>query len=258
MRRGAGDWDPGSYARFRDFRLRPALDLWRAAPPPPRDGDLIDLGCGDGAAGRFLAQAGGRLIGVDASPAMLGRARENAPYDVLHQADIRDWHPETPPALIFSNAVLHWLPDHEALLPRLARALMPGGVLAVQLPHQTNAPSHRVWRSLIEEHFPGRIDGLALPAILLAAQYHHILSPLGRFDLWETEYYQALPAAGTGHPVRHFTEATYARPLLALLDADERAHLVAQYETVMEHAYPRGTDGTVLFPFRRLFFTLRR
>ena len=140
------DWNPEAYARFRGLRLRPALDLLaQVGDLPP--GDIIDLGCGDGAAAAALAGRfpGRRLVGVDASPAMLERA---SGYDAKVEADIAGWRPETPPALIFSNAVLHWLPDHAALMPRLARFLAPGGVLAVQMPRQQGAPSHRFLRDI--------------------------------------------------------------------------------------------------------------
>lgn len=250
------DWDPGAYGRFRDLRFRPALDLFQALPDLPA-GDVIDLGCGDGVAAGLLGRLGRGLTGVDASPAMLGRARAAGGYDRLIEADIASWASENGPALIYSNAVLHWVKDHEALLPRLADMLVPGGVLAVQVPHQNNAPSHRVWLSLVDEMFPGAHDTASGPGVLLPADYHRILSPLGRLSLWETEYYQTLPAEGDGHPVRRFTEATFARPVLASLAPDDRARLIAAYEAVMDKAYPRGRDGTVLFPFRRLFFTLQ-
>ena len=125
------DWNPGAYARFRGLRLRPALDLLaQVSDLPP--GDVIDLGCGDGAAaGALTARFADRwIVGVDNSPAMLDKATG---YAATQQADIAAWLPDTPPALIFSNAVLHWLPDHEGLMPRLARLLAPGGVLAVQI-----------------------------------------------------------------------------------------------------------------------------
>ena len=48
------DWDPEAYARFRDLRLRPALDLLARVPQLPA-GDVVDLGCGAGAAGPALA-----------------------------------------------------------------------------------------------------------------------------------------------------------------------------------------------------------
>ena len=250
------DWNPGAYGRFRDLRLRPALDLMGAVRSIG-GGEVIDLGCGNGAMGESLKArfVGHRLVGIDGSPAMLDEARESGAYDTLAEADIAAWSTARA-GLIFSNATLHWLKDHEALFPRLARMLAPGGSLAVQMPHQNNAPSHRVWLSLVEELFPGRVDTGAGPGVMQPARYFHLLAGMGAFALWETEYYQVLPADDAAHPVRKFTESTFARPILEALDEAEQGRLIRAYEGVMEKAYPRGPDGTVLFPFRRLFFTL--
>ena len=249
------DWDPGTYHRFRGLRLRPALDLLRAIGPLP-PGSVVDLGCGSGAVGPALRTLGRPVIGVDASPAMLAEAQATNAYDALSQSDIALWQTRARPALIFSNAALHWVPDHAALLPRLAAMLAPGGTLAVQVPHQNNAPSHRLWRSICEELFPGRVDFSTGPAVLLPAEYHHLLAPLGEVDLWETEYCQHLPPSDDGHPVRRFTEATFARPILQALEPTEQARLISSYEAVIGKAYPDQPGGGVLFPFRRLFFTL--
>ncbi|MDX5403106.1 MAG: methyltransferase domain-containing protein, partial [Rhodobacterales bacterium] len=217
--------------------MRPALDLLRAVPPLPA-GPVVDLGCGNGAAGPALARLGRAVTGIDTSPAMLAEAEESGVYAALHRMDIAEWTADgAPPALIFCNAVLHWLPDHEHLIPRLAAMLTPGGTLAVQVPHQNNAPSHRVWLSLAEEMFPGRIDPDQGPAVLRPTEYHRLLSPLGDLSLWETEYYQQLDACADGHPVRRFTETTFARPILAALDDDEQTRLIAAYEAVMDMVY---------------------
>jgi len=251
------DWNPNAYAKFADLRLQPALDLlFRIGDLP--DGPVYDLGCGSGAVGPVLKNRfrGHRLIGVDASPAMLDKARATKAYDQLIEQDAALWRPDLPPALIFSNATLHWLDDHETLLPDLAGFLTPGGTLAVQVPHQNRAPSHRLWHELVDQLYPGRFDPGASPGILDPVDYHHILSPLGHFSLWETEYYQVLAASDDGHPVRQFTSSTFARPVLDTLNAQEAANLGRHYDDVMETIYPRAADGTVLFPFRRLFFTL--
>lgn len=251
------DWNPGAYARFRDLRLRPGLDLLNAVGQMGA-GDVIDLGCGNGAlAEALVARSAGRsVIGVDASPAMLQRARAAKGYSRLQQADIADWHPHRAPGLIFSNAVLHWVGEHERLLPRLARLLARGGTLAVQMPRQNKAPSHRVWLSLAEELFPRRVEKMGTPGVMTPVRYDELLAPMGKFRLWETEYYQRLMAEPGSHPVRRFTEHTYARPVLQALDDDEKATLIARYEEVMQAAYPVRADGSVLFPFRRMFFTL--
>lgn len=253
------DWDPGTYSRFRDFRLRPALDLLARVGAVP-EGPVVDLGCGDGAvaealAARFPDRA---LVGVDSSPAMLAQAGATGLYSELVEADIAGWAPARPPAVIFSNAVLHWLDGHDALMPRLARMLAPGGVLAVQMPGQTEAPSHALLRWLAGEMFPGRVDDHAARAGAVAApaDYVRLLADLGAVEAWETTYVQPLAPAGAAHPVRRFTESTAMRPFLAALDAEEAGRFVSAYEAELAAAYPAEEDGTVLFPFRRVFVTL--
>ncbi|MEZ5676010.1 trans-aconitate 2-methyltransferase [Thalassovita litoralis] len=251
------DWNPAKYARFSGLRLRPAVDLLAQVGTLP-DGPVCDLGCGAGAVGPVLRErfAGRHLLGLDSSAAMLGKAAEIGAYDALQQADIADWHPEQRFALIYSNAALHWLPDHPGLLPRLAGMLTPGGMLAVQVPHQNDAPSHRAWQSVAARLFPGRIAEDGGPGVLAAPAYFDLLSPLGQVSVWETEYMQRLDPVAQGHPVRHFTESTFARPILNVLNAAEQAELIAAYEVEMTRAYPLRPDGSALFPFRRLFFTL--
>jgi len=256
------NWDPGAYNRFRGPRLRPALDLMRALPELPAEGDVVDLGCGAGDAAEALVQslcAGGRrLIGVDTSERMLARAAATRQYSALTCADMVTWTPESAPALLFSNAALQWAADHRALLPRLVRALRPGGVLAVQVPYQTAAPSHQLWLSLAAKRFPGRVDPDSLPDAMTPADYRAIGAPLGAVDLWETSYYQHLPPAEDGHPVRLFTQSTFAKPILAVLDQQEQDALIDAYEMSIGAAYGKDAEGGVLFPFRRLFFTIKR
>ena len=49
------DWNPDSYSQFRGLRLRPALDLLMQVGALPQ-GEVLDLGCGDGAAAGALKQ----------------------------------------------------------------------------------------------------------------------------------------------------------------------------------------------------------
>ncbi|MCB1355865.1 MAG: methyltransferase domain-containing protein [Maritimibacter sp.] len=255
------DWDPGTYARFRDLRLRPALDLMAQIGAVP-EGPVVDLGCGDGAVAAALAARfpGHPLIGVDSSRAMLADAGGTGAYARLIEADIAGWTPETPPAVIFSNAALHWLDAHDVLLPRLAALLAPGGVLAVQMPGQSEAPSHALLRGRAEEMFPGRVSAAAARAgaVGMPADYARLLAGFGAVTAWETSYVQPLAPAGAAHPVRRFTEATAMRPFLAALNEEEAGRFLSAYEAELAAAYPAEEDGTVLFPFRRVFFTLTR
>lgn len=245
-------WSPGTYSRFRGLRLRPAVDLLAQVGDLP-DGDVIDLGCGNGAVADALAGLGRRLVGVDNSPEMLAKAEG---YDTLTLADIADWRPETPPALIFSNAALQWLDGHETLLPHLASLLVPGGVLAVQMPRQETAPSHRFMRDIALAMFPDRFEQVPEFRVLAARDYASMLAPLGEVTAWETEYVQRLEPSD-GHPVRQFTQSTGLMRFTSRMTEAEVGDYVAAYDRALAAAYPTERDGSVLFPFRRCFFILR-
>ncbi|NHX28083.1 hypothetical protein HA397_29560 [Escherichia coli] len=75
--------------------------------------------------------------------------------------------------------------------------------------------------------------------------------------MWQTDYMQRLDAVPDGHPVRHFTQSTALRPFAAKLSGAELTRFVAAYDDALRIAYPPAPDGTVLFPFQRLFFTLK-
>ncbi|KEP68263.1 trans-aconitate methyltransferase [Thioclava dalianensis] len=261
MSDGMKDWNPDSYARFRDVRLRPALDLLAQIPTLPERGKVVDLGCGSGAVAEALSTRfpKRKLVGVDQSEAMLQKAASTGAYRRLDQDDISRWEPNKPPALIFSNAALQWVPNHAALLPRLAGALRPGGVLAVQMPAQQRAPSHRILRELAQEMFPDRFDFTGWePPVAATVDYAQILRKLGRYDLWTSEYLHQLPIAEDGHPVRLFTQSTAMRPYLTQLSDTEQAAFIRRYETALQTVYPVQADGSVLLPFRRLFLVLQR
>ena len=252
-------WDTECYARFRGLRLRPALDLLAQVGDLP-EGPVVDLGCGDGAVAEALVArfSGRRLQGVDSSQTMLAQARRSGLYASLDGVDIAGWSPETRPALIFSNAVLQWLPDHASLMPRLASYLAPGGVLAVQMPRQFKAASHRFLRDIAGSMFPDRFDfSRETSPCARAEDYHALLSPLGVVVAWETEYIQRLEPTAAMHPVRDFTQATAMRPIAQKLSETELASFCSAYEASLSAAYPLQKDGAVLFPFKRVFFTLK-
>jgi trans-aconitate 2-methyltransferase len=251
------DWNPDSYAQFRDLRLRPALDLLMQVGGLPA-GDVVDLGCGSGAAAAALtSRFGARLVGVDQSAAMLDDAIDLNLYHLLIQADISTWQPTTKPALIFSNAALHWLPDHASLMPRLAAMLAPGGTLAVQMPRQYFAPSHRFLRDIAVALFPDRFDTTFDAPVQTAVIYWEMLSPLGQVQAWETDYVQHLGPAEDMHPVRAFTQSTAMRPYVEKMTQAEQETFVSAYDKALASAYPVAQDGSVLMPFRRIFFTLK-
>jgi trans-aconitate 2-methyltransferase len=137
-------WDPDRYARFRSERRQPWDDLVALLSPLSRP-RVVDLGCGDGILTAELhAQLGAsQTVGVDSSAAMLERAAPYAGSGLrFERGDAGAWSGGTFD-LVISNAALHWVPDHAALLPRLAALVAPGGQLAVQVPVNEHHPSHQ-------------------------------------------------------------------------------------------------------------------
>ena len=92
------------------------------------------------------------------------------------------------------------------------------------------------------------------------AAYHEWLEPrAASLDLWATEYLQWLPKRADGeHPIVAWTRGTALVPFVAALEAGERQAFVDAFAERIEAAYPRRGDGSVLFPFRRIFIVAVR
>jgi len=151
--------------------------------------------------------------------------------------------------------VIQWIPDHETLLIDLLKVVSPGGGLAVQIPNYGLMPIS----SLVDELFlpfarPGseprydRIFTVHGPEF-----YANLLGPRTRsFDLWETSYFHFLPSS---RAVVTMLESTGLRPYLDVLDGDSsKKEFLDAVEQGIGRLHQTLADGTVLFPFRRLFF----
>ena len=252
-------WDPQQYLKFGGERLRPAQDLLaRVALDAPQR--IVDLGCGTGSVTALLRARwpAARIVGVDGSPAMLERAHAARSDIEWELADLAAWTPAAPVDLLFSNAALHWLDDHATLFPRLLSHLRPGGVLAVQMPAQHDAPSHQIGYALAQSaRWRERLQGLVRRRpILEAQQYYALLRPrVASLEQWFTEYIQVLTGE---NPVAEFTKGSFVGVWLAALSADEASAFEADYRRQIAAAYPAGNDGMTLFPFRRFFLVAQR
>lgn len=147
-------WDPAQYARFRAQRRRPFFDLMALVEPRP-EMRVVDLGCGTGELTRELHDQlrARETLGIDSSESMLAKSAAHAganAEDTLRGSagvrfelgDLADTTRQGTWDLVFSNAALHWLPDHPALLEQLTRMVAPSGQIAVQVPANHDHPSH--------------------------------------------------------------------------------------------------------------------
>jgi trans-aconitate 2-methyltransferase len=246
-------WDPDIYMKFADERTRPAAELLARVPlkAPAR---AIDLGCGPGNSTALLAARWpeARIEGLESSPEMLAKANASGVRAIWILGDVESWSPVAPYDVIFSNATLHWIADHRALLPRLMGFVAEGGALAFQVPRNFHFPSHVLMREVAQAGpWAAKLAGARKINVEEPETYFDILAPLSRsLDIWETSYLHVLEG---DDPVLDWVSGTGLRPFLAPLDAGEREAFLADYRARLRQAYPRRTDGKTLFPFKRLF-----
>ncbi|XXF77364.1 methyltransferase domain-containing protein [Myxococcaceae bacterium GXIMD 01537] len=253
-------WDPSQYGLFRDARKRPFFELLARVEvtAPAR---VADLGCGTGDLTRVLAERwpGARVVGVDSSEAMVAEAQRRVIPGRLRfeLADLGQWRPPGPLDVLVSNAALHWLPDHAALLGRLVGLLAPGGVLAFQVPANFEAPSHRhVDEVRARPRFAAKLSGLLKGRAETLAAYEARLAGLGlAVDAWETTYLHVLPGEDA---VLQWLLGTTLRPVLAALGPEEGEAFIEELRPLLRRDYPAAERGTPFLFSRRFVVAARR
>lgn len=139
-------WSPDQYEKFKSERQQPFFDLLALVEKRPRM-RIVDLGCGTGELTREMhgALEARETVGIDDSETMLLKAGSFG-GEMLHfeKNSIEAFVTDEPYDLIFSNAALHWVPDHESLLVRLTNFLSTDGQIAIQMPANDDHASHAV------------------------------------------------------------------------------------------------------------------
>jgi trans-aconitate 2-methyltransferase len=148
------DWDAATYDRVSTPQVRWAVEVLDRLPLKG-DETVLDAGCGSGRVTLMLQERlpSGKVIAVDASPSMVEKAREAlGPEAEVFVCELTELDLHEAADAVFSNAVFHWVPDHDALFKRLHAALRPGGRLVAQCGGAGNIERfHSVMRKVAEE-----------------------------------------------------------------------------------------------------------
>jgi trans-aconitate 2-methyltransferase len=246
-------WDPLQYDRFRDERRQPFVDLLALVRPRPGM-RVVDLGCGTGELTRILHDRVGasETVGIDRSAAMLAKSGARAGNGLrFEEGDLRTALGAARYDLVFSNAALHWIPDHPSLFRALTEALRAGGQLAVQMPANQDHPSHAVSAEVAAESpFREALEG----------------TPPARGAMLPPEGYADL-LARLGYRTQHVRLQVYGHRLASREEVVEwvKATLLTPYkERLPEGMYPRFLSRyrECLLPrledTRPFFFTFKR
>jgi trans-aconitate methyltransferase len=132
------NWNPERYARHAAFvpELGRGLLAWLDAQPGER---ILDLGCGGGVLSLEIAAQGARVIGLDGSEPQVRAARAGGVAAFVARGEA--FALARPIDAVFSNAVLHWMKQPDAVLERVAGALRPGGRFVAELGARGNVAS---------------------------------------------------------------------------------------------------------------------
>jgi trans-aconitate 2-methyltransferase len=138
-------WNAADYSKSSPAQQLWAQELIKKLRLSQRE-RVLDIGCGDGKVTAAIAACVpmGSVTGIDNSPEMCRFAQEHYPcshhknltfarMDASHLKFSEEFD------VVFSNAALHWIPDHKSLLAGIARSLCPGGRLLVQMGGKGNA-----------------------------------------------------------------------------------------------------------------------
>jgi trans-aconitate 2-methyltransferase len=249
-------WNPEQYDKFQREREQPFFDLLDMVRPEP-DMRVVDLGCGTGRLTLLLHQ---RLkpretVGIDRSARMLESiGREAAlPAGLRFEVGTIESFPtnESKYDLIFSNAALHWVDDHEALFRRLADSLARGGQLAVQMPSMFDDPSQTIATGLVaDEPYRSASRGWRrLQPVLTPEEYARLLFRLG-FDAPAVRLIVYPHVLAGPDAVIEWTKGTVLAEYSRHLPPDLFETFVADYRTRLlerlENAAP------FFFPFKRI------
>jgi trans-aconitate 2-methyltransferase len=256
-------WNPAQYGKFGAERAGPFEDLLALVDPAPdgrRIEHAVDLGCGTGELTARLHEhlGAGDTLGVDSSAAMLEKARplERAGLH-FELGDIAAFDAPRRFDVVFSNAALHWVPDHPRLLGRLRDALRPGGQLAVQVPANTDHPSHALPFEIAHEapfgealRDAGDALGEATP-VQAPERYAELLDELGFAAQHVRLQVYGHPLASTADVVE-WTKGTTLTRYERGLPAELYAEFVDRYRQRLLDRL--GDRSPYFYTFKRLLF----
>jgi trans-aconitate 2-methyltransferase len=242
-------WSPEQYERFKAERRQPFDDLLALVEKRPRM-RVADLGCGTGELTRDLHEGLGadETIGIDNSETMLLKAGHFGNEMLrFEQGNIEAFVTDRPFDLIFSNAALHWVPDHEALLGRLTNLLSTRGQVAIQMPDNDEHTSH-----IVAAEVAGRYGIAPRPDYVLEpARYAEVLHRLGyeKQHVRVQIYGHLLPSTAD---VVEWVRGALLTHYESLLPADRFAEFLAEYRESLLSIL--GDERPYFYTYKRVLF----
>jgi len=254
------DWNSNQYLKFKKERTQPSIDLVnRITIDNPKR--IIDIGCGPGNSTAVLKEKypNAYILGVDFSPNMIEKAKSEHPdIDFMLFDASKDFNKlEGKFDIVFSNACIQWIPEHKKLINNMMSILSKGGIMAVQTPCQYEMPINTiVARVTGSEKWKDKFSTQRKFYNLTDNEYFDILSDISDdFSMWKTIYYHRLPSQES---ILEWYKSTGLKPYLEQMNDKDKTEFEDDILIKIKEEYNPQTNGEIIFPFSRLFFTAYR
>lgn len=217
----------------------------------PKAGErILDLGCGTGQLTEKIAQSGAFVHGIDSSLSMISTARSNYPQLDFAVADARNFQVNEPLDAVFSNAVLHWIKEPDAVINCVAKALKPGGRFVAEFGGKGNVGAIvRALLSVLSEigcEEPQALNPWYFPSI---GEYAGLLEKEG-FDVgYAVLFDRPTPLEGGSAGMANWIKM-FAGGFLSGLSDDVRSHVIRTVEEHLRSVLYR--DGNWNADYRRI------
>lgn len=249
-------WSPAQYEKFKSQRAKPFYDLLALIEKKPLK-NVIDLGCGTGELTRVLFDQlkPEKLLGIDSSLEMLAPSQKFETPDCTFQlADIGSYRPDKKFDLVFSNAALQWLPNHEELIPRVLSWVSNEGQVAIQMPFNFDHPSHVLAAKVAEDLFPALFSPRKARSVLAVERYAEILYAHGFQDQIARIEVYGHPMA-SGRDVTEWTKGTLLTEYQSQLDQNQFEQFLRIYTKKLLDVIG---EGPYFYTFKRVLIWGKR
>ncbi|GJM15426.1 MAG: trans-aconitate 2-methyltransferase [Thermodesulfobacteriota bacterium] len=248
-------WNPELYHKFQKERFAPFKDLMDLIVV--RGGlKVLDLGCGTGELTQMVSELlpESQTLGIDSSPNMLKKAVEKKhiglDFELCPIQEVSgSWD------LIFSNAAIQWVDNHEELIPRLVSLLNPGGQIAIQLPANHNHPTQQlIAETAGEDPYKNALNNWRRKwSVLSILEYSELLYDSGVEDInvFEKIYPHILDDVNV---IIEWLSGTALLPYFECLPEDLHHDFINSYRKKLQDLY---TKKPVFFPYQRIFFSAK-
>lgn len=246
-------WNPETYNKFKSERFAPFYDLLELLIV--KSGmDVIDLGCGTGELTSKLADVlpDSNVLGIDSSQEMLNDSKifknDHLKFECISIEDqlysVEKWD------LVFSNAAIQWVEDHEVILPKIISTIKTNGQLLIQIPDQQQNVSNKILNELADEEPFKTIfqNWKRISPVLDTDSYAQIFFENGSksMTVFEKIYPLILPDSNA---LFDWVSGTALIPYLEKLEGESRDNFIVQYKNRLKSKFEKEP---VFYPFKRI------